>query len=124
MKVNLGDMVDKLSILSHYVKKVGSPENYKEFFIYFEDLFLNRPVEDACLIIDTLKKLYDVNGRICYLESDIRLGREGALGTMEIGRRALKIRDLNRVRIELKNLLIEAEGDGFTCKKHDHASAE
>ena len=67
------------------------------------------------------KPLYDINGQIWDLEADIRNGKEGLLGLEEVGRRALKIRDLNAERIRLKNEIAKEHG-GFVEYKHNHAS--
>ena len=54
-------------------------------------------------LADLIEKLMFTNMKIWALESEIRECKEGELGLEEIGRRALKIRDLNRERIALKN---------------------
>lgn len=77
---------------------------------------LDRPVQGW---MDSLRRL---NAQIWDLESDIRRGKEGELGLEEVGRRALKIRDINRQRIALKNEISKVTGD-FIEHKTDHASA-
>ena len=69
-----------------------------------------------------LQDLYIVNGKIWDLETDIRLGKENKLGLEEVGRRALKIRDLNKERVELKNKIVRVVGFGFMEKKIRHTS--
>ena len=66
--------------------------------------------------------LYEVNGAIWDLESDIRKGKEGELGLEEVGRRALKIRDLNAKRIQFKNDISERYGEDSEVKGN-HASS-
>ena len=49
-------------------------------------------------IIETyIDKLIAINGDIWDLESDIRKGKEGELGLEEVGRRAIKIREFNKI---------------------------
>ena len=69
-----------------------------------------------------VEKLYEINGRIWDLEADIRQGKEDKLGLEEVGRRALKIRGINRERIEVKNLITKESGSGFFEIKVNHAS--
>ncbi len=69
-----------------------------------------------------VNRLYEVNGEIWKLEADIRAGREHKFSFQEIGRRALAIRDKNRIRVAIKNELIEVAGDGFPDIKRQHAS--
>ena len=69
-----------------------------------------------------IDKLYEINGRIWDLEADIRQGKEDKLGLEEVGRRALKIRGINRERIEAKNLITKETGSGFFEIKVNHAS--
>lgn len=69
-----------------------------------------------------IDKLYEINGRIWDLEADIRQGKEDKLGLEEVGRRALKIRGINRERIEVKNLITKESGSGFFEVKVNHES--
>lgn len=69
-----------------------------------------------------IDRLYEINGRIWDLEADIRQGKEDKLGLEEVGRRALKIRGINRERIEAKNLITKESGSGFFEIKVNHES--
>ena len=69
-----------------------------------------------------IDQLTDINGSIWDLESDIRRGKEGALGLEEVGRRALQIRNFNGMRVQCKNYINELHGEGFTEIKKNHAS--
>lgn len=69
-----------------------------------------------------IDQLYTTNGDIWDLESDIRQGKEGILGLEEVGRRALRIRNLNSVRIQIKNTINDLYNEGYTETKSDHAS--
>lgn len=70
---------------------------------------------------DLIDKLYLVNSQIWDLEAAIRQGKEGELGLEEVGRRALQIRDLNGIRIIIKNEVAKRFGE-FGEKKYNHAS--
>jgi len=72
------------------------------------------------LIVD----LEHINGKIWDAEHAIRRGIDEQLGLEEIGRRALRIRDLNRERIALKNKITElADQPEFSDCKMNHASS-
>ena len=66
-------------------------------------------------------RLYHINGMMWDAEHEIRKGRDANLGLEEIGRRALKIRDLNRERIAIKNKIVELTGEGFKDAKMNYA---
>ena len=55
------------------------------------------------------------------MESDIRKGKEGELGLEEVGRRAIAIRDINGLRIMIKNEIAKYFGE-FLEKKYNHGS--
>jgi hypothetical protein len=69
-----------------------------------------------------IDQLYEINGSIWHLESDIRLGKEGKLGLEEVGRRAIKIRNFNGMRVSTKNTINQLYNQGFFEQKSDHAS--
>jgi len=75
--------------------------------------------EDISIYIDSL---LDINGRIWDLESDIRKGKEDEIGIEEVGRRAIKIRELNKIRVGYKNQMVKKYGEGFEDIKMNHAS--
>ena len=63
-----------------------------------------------------------VNGCVWDLEASLRKGLEDDIELDEIGRRAIKIRDYNKERINIKNRINEKYGQGFQEIKKDHAS--
>jgi len=67
-------------------------------------------------------ELYTVNGRIWDTEASIRKGLDDELGYDEIGRRAVRVRDLNRIRMKVKNDIIDLTGDGFKDCKMNYGS--
>ncbi len=115
MKVKPADLADRFTILTLTRERTDAPIS-KEFYRY----------KIACagegIPRKLMAQLYEVNGKIWDLEADIRKGKEGELGLEEVGRRALAIRDLNRQRIEIKNL-IAAKCGGPPDFKYDHASS-
>lgn len=108
-----GDIADRLSIMTLKMERLShiDPE-YGDY---------NSTVHRLALGGDT-ERLYEVNAAIWDLEFDIRRGKDGELGLEEVGRRALKIRDLNKKRISIKNEINERYGRAHEVKGQ-HASA-
>jgi len=121
MEMPLSEILDRLSILKLKIERINEPHLHKELGIFNEaiDDFKKKGVK----INDSwLKDLYEINGKIWDLESDIRKGKEGELGLEEVGRRAILIRDLNKQRVSIKNSIVEQTGIGFKDVKVNHAS--
>lgn len=122
MEVPLAELLDRLVIVRLKVERVKSSEKEKEYEFYKEEL-KNYKKKGFKIKDEWLEKLYEVNGKIWDLEADIRKGKEGELGLEEVGRRAIDIRNLNKVRISIKNEIVEETGSGFKDIKINHASA-
>lgn len=82
---------------------------------------LKAEIDKRGMVQTFIDELKEANGNIWDLESDIRKGKEGELGLEEVGRRALKIRQLNNLRIIIKNQVANHFGE-FKENKYDHAS--
>jgi len=115
MKTSIGDIVDRYSICKLKSERLGL-DNTKEL----NDLkFEMNQYEGIDSYVD---KLYEVNGNIWNLESDIRRGNENILGLEEVGRRAIQIRELNNVRVSYKNEVNSKFGEGYIEVKMNHGS--
>ena len=68
-------------------------------------------VERSNQIISFIDRLYDINGELWDTEGDIRKGVEMPLE--EIGILALKVRDLNCIRNEIKAEIVDTFAEGF-----------
>lgn len=120
---NIGDMVDRLSILSRKIY-------YGEESAISEHRHLEKVIEslgiDGKLLTNTIR-LTQMNFEIWNLEHEFRKdGRpidEIPVDELAIdGQRARKIRDFNRKRIEYKNLINELLKTGFKETKVNHLS--
>ncbi len=60
-----------------------------------------------------VEKLYEINKQIWDLESNIDIQKSKLLGLKEIGKCTLKIRDLNNLRINIKNEINLKYNEGF-----------
>ena len=68
-------------------------------------------VERSNEIVSFIDRLYEINGELWNTEGDIRKGVEMPLE--EIGRLALKVRDLNCTRNEIKAEIVDTFSEGF-----------
>jgi uncharacterized protein YxjI len=68
---------------------------------------------DRKIIKKGLKDLYEINGKIWDNEHAIRKGSVCDLPLKEVGRRCLKIRDLNKIRLAIKEKLVDETHSGF-----------
>jgi hypothetical protein len=116
MKMSLGEIVDRYSIV-----KLKSERTDLDCFDELNAL--KNEIDSVENLILYVQDLIDINGKIWDLESDIRKGKEGILGLEEVGRRAIAIRELNGIRVNLKNKINTFFNTGFIEKKINHASA-
>jgi|SRR3989338_9820934 len=121
MEMPLPELLDRLVIVRLKAERIKDREKERELAFYIKELEYYK--KKGFVIKDEwIERLYDVNGKIWDLEADIRKGKEGALGLDEVGRRAILIRNLNKIRISIKNEITEATGSGFKDVKINHAS--
>jgi hypothetical protein len=121
MEMPLGELLDRLVIVRlkmEHIKTEDKKEEYEYYQNAIED-YRNKGIE---IKQKWIEMLYQANGKIWELEADIRKGKEGTLGLEEVGRRAIKIREMNKIRISIKNEIVEATGLGFKDIKMNHAS--
>jgi len=69
-----------------------------------------------------LCKLMMVNTDVWNLEFDVRRGQEDELGLAEVGRRAIKVREHNNIRIQCINEICSYFGEFAHEKKYQHVS--
>ena len=114
---NLGDLVDRLSILTRKIY-------FGDDTCISEHRYLEKSLKafgiDGKLITNTIR-LSMMNTEIWNLEHELRQGGEDKFGLEEVGRRAIKIRDINRKRIAYKNNITNRD-EGFRETKINHRS--
>jgi hypothetical protein len=103
----LGDVMDKLSILSMKIY-FGSESSISEHR-YLEQALASYGINGK--IVTNAMRLMFMNRLIWELENEMRNGGEDRLGLEEVGKRAIKIRDFNKKRIEYKNVINEVAKD-------------
>jgi hypothetical protein len=114
----LPDLLDKISIVKIKTERTDEPECKKEIAYLMDNL----PDYGFAEANTYITRLHEINGKIWDLEADIRKGKDGELGLEEIGRRTIKIRGLNKIRISIKNEIVEKTNTGFKDIKINHAS--
>jgi hypothetical protein len=115
MKMPIGDIIDRYSICKLKSERLEL-DNSKELS---ELKYEMEKYEGIEFFAD---KLYEINGNIWDLESDIRKGNEDILGLEEVGRRAIKIRGFNNIRVNWKNEINSKYGEGYIEVKMNHGS--
>lgn len=115
IKMPVSEVADRYSIC--LLKDERTDEDMSEELKFYEKELNN--YQNITYYID---RLYAVNSEIWDLESDIRKGCEKELGLEEIGKRAIQIRNKNKVRVSIKNEIVEAYGEGFKDIKINHGS--
>jgi hypothetical protein len=121
MKMPIGEILDRYSI-AILKKERASAENQQEIEDLTQEIESYKETHEE-FINEKIDKLIEINGMIWDLESDIRKGREGELGLEEVGRRAIKIREFNKIRVGYKNDVVEVFGEGYKDIKMNHASS-
>lgn len=117
---NVGDLIDRLSILSrkiYFGEEVAISEHR-----HLEGQLIRAGLPGK--LVTNVIRVTQMNIEIWNLEHEMRKYAEGAtpFPLEEVGRRAVKIRDLNRKRIEYKNLLNELVGSTYRETKVNHLS--
>ena len=113
MEMPLPDIMDRFSIL--ILKWINGADVKMELMTYSKECPMNN------LFFDLLR----ANANIWKLEAAIRNGKEESISLEEIGRRALAIRDTNRIRVEIKNKIEESVSGASNWEvKVDHASQD
>jgi tetratricopeptide (TPR) repeat protein len=116
MKMPISEIADRYSI-ALLKKERANADNDQEINVLYQELV---KYDQA---LNFVEKLKEINGQIWDLESDIRKGKENELGLEEVGRRAIAIRGLNKIRVSYKNEMVNIYGEGFEDIKMNHASA-
>lgn len=115
MEMPIGDIIDRYSICKLKAERL-SIDNKTEMDCLWKE------IEQHPDVFDYVEKLYEINGKIWDLESDIRQGNEDILGLEEVGKRAIKIRNFNGTRVQYKNEINSKLNQGFIEIKMNHGS--
>ncbi len=128
MRYPLDELLDKRSIIQLKVERIPDLDTKhrlsREIMDYSQEIgvYIGQQI---CSEEQTLKwhnDLYEINGKIWDLESDIRKGQLENLSLEDVGKRAISIRELNGKRVGIKSDIVRAIGIGYLDVKVNHAS--
>lgn len=110
MKMPLSEILDRYTITK--LKSERTNEDVSdELRTYKREIDNPDYVEKSSQIVSFIDRLYGINGLLWDTEKDIRKGVDMPLE--QIGRLALKVRDLNCKRNEIKGEVVDAFAEGF-----------
>ena len=110
MKMPLSEILDRYTITK--LKSERTDEDVSnELRTYKREIDSSDYVDRSNQIASFIDRLYEINGELWDTEGDIRKGVEMPLE--EIGRLALKVRDLNCIRNEIKAEIVDTFSEGF-----------
>jgi len=110
MKMPLSEILDRYTITKLKSERTNEDVS-NELRIYTREIDNPDYAEKSNQIVSFIDKLYEINGQLWDTEGDIRKGIEMPLE--EIGRLALKVRDLNCKRNEIKAEIVDTFAEGF-----------
>lgn len=129
MQVPKADLFDRFVIIKLKKERLSHSKKLKHQFELYktevESVLAEANKGKLDLANNFLSDLYTVNGKIWDLEHQLRSGLEDSLPLSEIGRRAIKIRNLNGMRVKIKNKICVLFGEKvFEEIKIDHISED
>lgn len=127
MNYPLEELIDRLSITQLKIERIPILEDkgvwfnaVREYSTSIGEYIGNKDCTHD-QIEEWSEELYSINGQIWDLEADIRQGKNIALD--EVGRRAISIREHNKIRVGIKNKIIKIIKKGYPDIKINHGSA-
>jgi hypothetical protein len=106
----LSEILDRYTITKLKSERTNE-DVFDELRTYKREIDNPDYVERSNQIVSFIDRLYGINGQLWDTEKDIRNGVDMPLN--EVGRLALKVRDLNCKRNEIKAEIVEAFAEGF-----------
>jgi hypothetical protein len=117
------DIIDHLCIAQLKAERIGTPETKKEFREFFEGLFTHMLIYPHIDWWKTINDILVIHRHIWDLESAVRQGKLDG-DEMEVGYRAIQIRNYNKQRVLLKIELNKLVGEGTQEAKKDHIGCD
>ena len=105
MKMPISEIIDRYTITK--LKSERTQEDVIQELETYKKEILNYNIG----LDDFIERMYDINSQIWNTEADIRKGTD--LPLEEIGRLALKVRDLNCIRNGIKAEIVDVYSEGF-----------
>lgn len=111
IKMDLPSIIDRYCIA--FLKNERSGEDFSRELDMLSAEFSRYSFKKRKKIYEFITKLTRVHSDLWNTEASIRAGYEVDMSLEEVGRKALIVRDLNRIRQTIKNEMIDYFGDGF-----------
>ena len=121
MEISVSELLDRFTIVIRKKMFLANNDEIEKEYETLRDLLVRKEFFDV-ETVELVVRLMAANSDVWNLESDIRGGNESILGLAEVGRRALKIREYNKMRIDAKNKIAIKFKDGFQEIKVNHRS--
>lgn len=116
LKLPIIELVDRYTIaLIKYEKNLHNDLEFNYYRSQMDQL-------DISIIKHDLDELKNIHLAIWDLEKELKSGQEDRLSLEEIGRRAIQIRNMNNLRIKIKNQMADKLGCDVKEIKKDHLS--
>ena len=112
MKMPMSEILDRYTITMLKSERT-SDDVSEELRAYKEEIDNPRYDDKSEEIQSFINRLYEINGQMWDTEGGIRSGVDDALPLEEIGKLALKCRDINRLRNGIKGEIVDAFSEGF-----------
>jgi len=110
MKMPLSEILDRYTITKLKSERTNE-DVFDELRTYKTEIDNPDYIERSSQIVSFIDRLYGINGQLWDTEKDIRNGVDMPLD--EVGRLALKVRDLNCKRNEIKGEIVDVFAEGF-----------
>jgi len=104
MKMPLSEIIDRYTIT--LLKSERTDENVSEELAAYK-----KELPDSDIAHTFINRMYEINGKIWETEGNIRKGVDMPLE--EVGRLAIKVRELNQVRNGIKGEIVDEFAEGF-----------
>ena len=104
MKTPLSEIIDRYTIT--LLKSERTDEDVSEELAAYK-----KELPDNGIAQTFINRMYEINGKIWETEADIRKGVDMPLD--EVGRLAIKVRELNQIRNGIKGEIVDEFAEGF-----------
>jgi hypothetical protein len=123
IKMSIPDVIDRYCITYLKYSRVSTMDFVHELNSLHQE-FYNYFGKKRDMIWEFVRRLSIVHEELWDTEASIRAAQEEDLGLEEVGRRALKVRDLNRERQRIKNEIIDYFGEGYKDCKVNYSGSD
>ena len=120
----INELCDRLTIAELKLERLPAQELDKKLLSQQIAYLWEGVDRDNLQLLELIALLKTINGQMWDLEYELRKGLDEKLGLIEIGRRAIEIRNHNRTRVAVKNQIAKlvSQPEFLDCKMN-HVSS-